>query len=809
MKLSNFCILCLFILATHVKTVSLAVAKELLSVYDEFDRTILLPVQNLGSALDGNPFLLSPNRDKLLVITRKGIASDSTYKFSIVQFNTSEIKRYLNNNNNANSPVPMIIYEVEYDMKQSGQFGYKDSAGIKNLKWSPSGDFLYFISVDEDNIFQIFEYNFSNNKTVKITDSPNHVLDYIHNSKSNEVLFTVGTPSKSVNCESIKFRAVEMHEDETICLGNGFSLFDFFRKNSPAPYVTKKTLYSISTEPGSVAKTVAEDIDIVSPLNDKLISPDGKYLIVVLSGSLTDKYLCLKCNEQGEGFKGNKNLVGFEFDSQIHRPDPNARYYVAIGLENGAINIIAQFPVSREGELKSIWISDEKLYLGDKFQENGARNLFGQRVVSGSDNENGALIFDFSKIRYSSIDHNYDYVEKAELLTESEFIDLNKNETGGVVKHVIKGRCSLVRDGTDVTADGDLACYLEDETLGIRLFTGEAFNITANIYVEDISTGRKVLIYELNPQFKNLHFGKVEIFRWTDRDNKVWTGGLVLPVDFEKGRQYPLVIQTHGFDPNKYLMNGPYHDGPPFAAQLLANKGIVVLQLPNLVSYEDAFSDQPTLASAVNAAVKKLKNSGIIDVNNIGMIGFSFRGKFVFNMTVFPTFRPKAVIIADAVSPSMSGYSNLYWSRPPGMRTVELEFCDSKPWGESQKKWITYNPYFHIDNINTSILLVDYSVLGVSAWWDVVAGLRRLDKPIDYYRFTAGGHPPVHARTVIEARQLTIDWFDFWLNGRKDLEPLKSKQYENWEKMRQQLNKKVEPGANLRLSEMDCRSRQR
>ena len=54
--------------------------------------------------------------------------------------------------------------------------------------------------------------------------------------------------------------------------------------------------------------------------------------------------------------------------------------------------------------------------------------------------------------------------------------------------------------------------------------------------------------------------------------------GLYWPLNYVAGRKYPLVIQTHGWTPDRFWMDGPWTTA--FAAQALAGKGFFVLQVP-------------------------------------------------------------------------------------------------------------------------------------------------------------------------------------------------------------------------------------
>ena len=99
----------------------------------------------------------------------------------------------------------------------------------------------------------------------------------------------------------------------------------------------------------------------------------------------------------------------------------------------------------------------------------------------------------------------------------------------------------------------------------------EDLNTPPHLYLWDARRKRKTLLLDLNPQFSRLSFGRVEEIRWTATDGHEVVGGLYLPPDCQPGVRYPLVIQTHGFNKDRFWIDGPFSSA--FAAQPLAAKG--------------------------------------------------------------------------------------------------------------------------------------------------------------------------------------------------------------------------------------------
>src|SRR5271154_6737646 len=98
-------------------------------------------------------------------------------------------------------------------------------------------------------------------------------------------------------------------------------------------------------------------------------------------------------------------------------------------------------------------------------------------------------------------------------------------------------------------------------------------------------------------------------------------GGLYFPPDYIPGKKYPLVIQTHGFDPHGFAIDGYYTTVS--AAQPLVSKGIVVLQMNDIfVDSLDTTKETERAMSAYENAVEYLDRKGIIDRNRVGLVGF-------------------------------------------------------------------------------------------------------------------------------------------------------------------------------------------
>ena len=142
------------------------------------------------------------------------------------------------------------------------------------------------------------------------------------------------------------------------------------------------------------------------------------------------------------------------------------------------------------------------------------------------------------------------------------------------------------------------------------------------------------------------------------------------------------------------------------------------------------------------------------------------------------------------------------------MLNHELATCDSMPWGKTQAEWIRRSAYYHLDKMKSALLITQYSTLP-NDWWDIFASMRRLNKPIDMILFKNDNHPPMRPDVVLAAQQLTVDWFDFWLNDERATLDRASDHFKRWAEIRRNAaidkNENSEEAENNQiLAKMDC-----
>lgn len=773
------------------------------SVEADFNRTLLMDTNDGSRHRDRSPFAISPDGEYLFFIMRNGIYKDNTYRFALVTVSVKEIDSYVEGRDRK-KPNIIAIHDIKYDMRSADRFGHKGSAGIKKLVFSPGGQSLFFLAADDHNFFQIYEYNLFSGTKRQITFDRRHVLDYLP-VDDDRLILSYGYFEPDEYCKGTYFNTEKMHSMETICVGNGLSLVDYISLQETSPYYPKKDIYSVELGAATIVRKVVSKIGLMVPLSSAVFSPDKEYLTIKLrdlSPPVGDRTAFA---ESYDGKTPEEGLVSVpitpRYDERTHRT-PFFEYYATIRLSDGEVIRHQDTPIIYSNSLEEPrWVGKSTVFLPGTVA--GGRAMMDRRAYR-SDGRSRGYIVDITRQREKKA------AVMPQTQTSRSFIPISggaSNDGRQSERSSRNGRCVEVDDGSDVTKDGDPYCYVDIREYGLRVYIDEKSNTIPSIWVENNVGNKRRSLIDLGGETREYSFGKIEHIQWTDETGYNWNGGLVYPVNYQTGKTYPLVVQMNGYDPNKFLAVGPYHESAPFAAQMLANRGIMVVQIAERKPPEAVANDHPFMARGVNAAIRYLEKRGVIDTSRIGLVGYSFRGKFVFNMATWPEIRPKAIVVADAVSPSIFGYFNLHRAPPPGVLTPEGEACDARPWGDKQKQWIARNPFFWLDGITTAVMIQDFSAVDVSAWWDIIAGMQRLGKPVEHVRFLSGGHPPQFPQTVIEARQMTVEWFDFWLNGSVNMTAGRQERYQRWERLRARSEIYAQNLENVTpLSKMDCSS---
>jgi dipeptidyl aminopeptidase/acylaminoacyl peptidase len=325
----------------------------------------------------------------------------------------------------------------------------------------------------------------------------------------------------------------------------------------------------------------------------------------------------------------------------------------------------------------------------------------------------------------------------------------------------------------------------------------ENINTPPKIYVTDKKTQQKVLLLDLNPQFADLQFGKVETIEW-ESSGVAFVGGLYLPPDFQTGKRYPLVIQTHGFSEDRFSMDGLDEWSSGYAARPLAASGFVVLQSYSIKDprvwdginngKDKRFGLTPEQAerrlarAAFEGAIDYLDGQGVVDRSRVGISGFSRTVSYAAYTLTHTKYKFGAAVLTDGID---GGYFTEIVNPGDASEVGDAMNGGVTPFGEGIKEWLEESPSFNLDKVQAAVRLVGLDPPSVLNLWEWFSGLTLQGKPVELIEIPDGTHlleKPWERRTAMQGM---VDWFRFWLKGEEDPDPAKSGQYSRWRELRQ------------------------
>jgi len=318
----------------------------------------------------------------------------------------------------------------------------------------------------------------------------------------------------------------------------------------------------------------------------------------------------------------------------------------------------------------------------------------------------------------------------------------------------------------------------------------QGINLPPKVLVREHASGRLLHAAELNPQLADIELTPMETIQWTDEAGTVWTGGLMYPASHRPGERYPLVIQTHGYNPREFLFDTMMFGGDrpaPFtgmSARALAARGFFVLQDHQENDHASARYDTPDegpqFIRSYRAAIAALAARGLVDPARVGFIGFSRTSYQVKYLLAHAEFPIAAAAIADGVD---FGYFQTLLA--DSAATAQRFYDGAAPLGAGLQKWLHEAPTFNAHRFRTPLRIEAIDVPWVTTEYEMYAALRLAGVPTELTVYPDGRHRLLKPRERFRSQQSNVDWMDFWINGKESSDAgTREAQYWRWRALR-------------------------
>jgi dipeptidyl aminopeptidase/acylaminoacyl peptidase len=253
----------------------------------------------------------------------------------------------------------------------------------------------------------------------------------------------------------------------------------------------------------------------------------------------------------------------------------------------------------------------------------------------------------------------------------------------------------------------------------------------SDYYTSDESFTNPVRLTESNPWISGKKLTRSELVKYRDVDGKELYGILYYPVDYEEGKQYPLVCEIYEtFFDNGFNAN----------MNILASNGFFAFR-PS-VNLIEGYPGEAWI-KGITSGINQLIERGLVDPDKLGVHGTSYGG-YATSLLITQTDRFAAAI---NISGKVDIISFLGDSPKIGTRNYSAAENGQDRIGETlweaPLKYFATTAVLHADRIKTPHLILtgegDWNVPGVNSR-ELYYAMRRLGKEVVWVNYFNGGH---------------------------------------------------------------------
>jgi dipeptidyl aminopeptidase/acylaminoacyl peptidase len=700
------------------------------NVVDAIQMTQLV-VENRGDVSSSNPAQFSPDGHYFVVVTKRGDIEKNTNVYSLLLFPTN--KQILSAN-------PIVLVSMSSS---------SNDPGIQDVKWIDDRT-LAFLGENPAELQQVYIVDRETKQLTKLTNHSTSVLSYEVNPRDRSVLFLAQPPLKPLFDEKSGKDWVVVSNEPLWDLIAGVASTGGPRMPRSQLYITKNDReLQIGTQGNLEARA------------GLLLSPDARYVVVKgMAADIPEIWKDYEDRQLQSAVNANPSYGAVRVVYQ----------YELINLESGKSKPLLDAPVSDGNRADALWAADSSSlivssYLPLTVSDKAERKL----------RQTKKMIVEIK-------------VPTAEIVPissrELHLVEWDARGGGTLIARTSSGsdRTLLAfQKAADGWKEVELTYSANRQKRAVAVTLEEDMNTPPKLFVTDLQTGQKSVLLDLNPQFNGLSFGRVQSVVFNATDGHKVRAGLYLPPNYVQGQKYPLVIQTHAWNPKKFWIDG--YSPSAFAAQPLAAKGFAVLQVEEDLSKLSTLGEAPGEASAYEGGIDYLAGLGIIDRNRVGVIAHSQTGLGVQYALTHSKYHFGAATLAD---PSDGGYF-FYLSLIPALSTrypMVEGINGGPPFDDGLINWLKNSPGFNLAKVNTPVREEAYHPYSLFFTWEWFAGLSRLGKPVELIYRPDANHNLVRPRDRLTSLEGNVDWFCFWLKDEEDPDPAKVDQYKRWHELR-------------------------
>ena len=693
-----------------------------------------IAMTRLDVSSGGLPIQFSPDGSKVVVVLRKGNLATNTNQYSLLMWGSSAL---------LHPSSPIVLLTLSSDSNRGA---------IANVKWLNDNETLVFLGEHPGEMRQLYMVNTRTRIVTQLTHHSASVLAYTMSPAGDMTAYTADTLSKSIFDDRARQSGLVVSTQPLSGLIAG-------TRNNPDWKDGRVRLFLKKGANPSRQIAMSEDI---TTFDEPFVSPDGKHIII---RAIVRRFPAI-WNEYSDS--DLREQVGWVARFELIDTMTGKSRILLDSPIRSLSTLVAWAPNSRSVVLGGVYLPLDNT-LGDERRTRQTKTF----IVEVDINSGKMLKVEMEE----SFSPGIAWYDRKTLTWDATKGCLIYSFVGWNQPDGSESRVYLRKSGDE--------WQRASETMPIssrpQVTVEEDMNTPPMLYATDQDTHKKVLLLDLNPQFKNLTFARVEEIQWKQSQGEDAKGGLYYPVKYIPGKRYPLVVQTHGWAREKFWIDGPYTTA--FAAQTLAGNDVMVLQLDEVSKDMPDEEEMKREVSVYESAVDYLDGRGLIDRDNVGLIGFSRTCLSVKYALAHSTYHFAAASVTDGLD---AGYVQFLERFNAGRYFVDFSegLNGGVPYGKGIGTWVARAPGFNLDKVRTPVRIVALHPGSALGEWEWFAGLSILHKPVEMIILQDGTHVLEKPADRMISQQGSVDWFCFWLKGEEDPDPAKAEQYSRWHELR-------------------------
>ncbi len=527
-------------------------------------------------------------------------------------------------------------------------FTHNPSGSSTSPAWSPSGDWLAFLS-DKGNKTQVHVIRATGGESFPLTEAPNGVQRFEWSPDGTRMLFTQSADQKHEEREK-KYGGYSVEDAE-------YGKTELWILNFHPDQLVRRPLPGDSTPSVHQAKKLPTDSTL--SVAGFEWSPDGSKIGLTLVP--------------------NQNILSFA-RSDIYLYTMSDSTLVPL-VRNPGVDQLIDWSPDGKAILYSSALGDTTTF----FYKNG--HLL---RINTDGSENTELAMDLDEEISGGEWTGSGIYALAFKKSLRKIIRVNPNS----------GQTEMIMAGPERIFD------LSFSKNGERMaFTAVNDDDLTEVYVSPAPfTGKQTRkISTMSDQIANWATSDSEMIQWESEDGTVIEGVLHKPKDYDPSRKYPLLVVIHG-GPTGISVPSPV---PSYVYPMVQwlNKGALILQ-PNYrgsAGYGEKFRSLNVRNLGVGDAwdvlsgVAHLENEGLVDSERIGVMGWS-QGGYISAFLTTTSDKFKAVSVGAGISNWMTYYVNT------DIHPFTRQYLEGTPWND-QDIYEKTSPMTYINNATTPTLI--------------------------------------------------------------------------------------------------------